>query len=784
MSRPQFALVRTAAVLVALAAVAALTATAPAQGFLVDSRPGRPWRMPRPVPRPAPQEASYRVSQLEINGKLHGVLAEVQVAQTFENTGSGQIEASFVFPLPYDGAIDELTLLVDGKEYSAKLLDARRARERYEAIVRTSRDPALLEWVGNGMFQTSVFPIPSGAKRTVTLRYTQLLRSSNGLTDFLFPLSTAKFTSKPLDKLKVRLSIESDAEIKTVYSPTHAVNVERPDGKHAVVSVEQHDAIPAEDFRLFTSAEAGDVAASVVSFRPEGEDGYFLLLASPQIAPPDEKRQAKTVVFVVDRSGSMSGEKMEQARDAVKFVLNNLREGDTFNIVAYDSEVETFRPELEKFTEESRQQALGFVNGLFAGGTTNIDGALSRALGMLADADRPSFIIFLTDGLPTFGETNEAKIVDHAAGANKVRARIFPFGVGYDLNSRLLDKLARAGHGRTEFVRPSENIEAAVSALYNRIGAPAMVDVMLKVDVEGSTAADGDAINRVYPGGKLDLFAGDQAVIVGRYRTSGTAKVTLRGSVGGKEQTLAFPAELAAKSADDSNAFVAKLWATRRVGEILDEIDLHGKNDELVKELVELATKHGILTPYTAFLADDTTDVRDGESLTRRTSLSLESLSQTEGDYAFNQRLAKDSYRDAATPAAAGPAPAQAAGGALGYGGFGGGGFGGRGGAMAGESRRRLTELAGRGVTYYDAAADEHKLAENMLAVGRKTFFRRGDRWVDSTVTAEEEKSATLVERFSDAYFELLTRYGKQAAAYLAIEDSVTVKLGDKVYAW
>jgi Ca-activated chloride channel family protein len=537
-----------------------------------------------------------------------------------------------------------------------------------------------------------------------------------------------------------------------------------------------------------------------VSYRPErGEDGYFLLLATPQIKASVEKRQAKTVVFVVDRSGSMSGEKMEQAREALKFVLNNLREGDTFNIVAYDSAVETFKPELEKFTDETRVEATAFVNGLFAGGTTNIDGALDRAFGMLRDDQRPAYVIFLTDGLPTFGETNEAKIVENAEHANKVRARVFSFGVGFDLNSRLLDKLSRSGHGQSQFVRPNEDIEDAVSSFYRWIEAPVMVDVSLAVEVEGADRADGDAVNRVYPKGKFDLFAGDQAVLVGRYRTSGSAKVTFRGAVGRDEQSFDFPAEFAKQTDDDTNAFVAKLWATRRVGEIIDEMDLHGKNDELVKELVDLATEHGILTPYTSFLADDSTDVRDLAEVQLRAAEQLDALSATDGEFGVNQRGGKDSYRLATAPATASAGFDAGRGGYDGgRGGYGGGAFGGGGGysgdrggrgggmgrALSTEGRVQLATRGGRGITYYDAAANEQKLAENVITVGRKTFFDRGGRWVDSSVTVEDEKRAKSVERYSDEYFALITRYGKQAAAYLSIDQPVTVKLGGEVYSW
>ncbi len=178
-----------------------------AQGVLVDVRVDQTIRLPRPhiwpprpiPPRPIPQPpaSTYKIDSLEVNAKLTDQVARVQVAQTFQNVGSTQMEVCFMFPLPYDGAVDQLTLLVDGKEYEAKLLSKEDARRRYEEIVRKNQDPALLEWVGTGMFQTSVFPIPPGAKRTVTLRYSQLLRKNYGLTDFIFPLSTAKYTCEP-----------------------------------------------------------------------------------------------------------------------------------------------------------------------------------------------------------------------------------------------------------------------------------------------------------------------------------------------------------------------------------------------------------------------------------------------------------------------------------------------------------------------------------------------------------------------------------------------------------
>ena len=208
------------------------------------------------------------------------------------------------------------------------------------------------------MFKTSVFPVPPGAERKVSLKFSQLLRKDGKLTDLIIPLSTAKYTSSPVEKLSIHAAIETTHELKSVYSPTHAVNIERPDNKHAVVKFETKDTIPTTDFRLLFDTADGQLGASIVSYRPEtGDEGYFLLLASPEIKSASDERPAKTVIFVVDRSGSMSGKKIEQAKEAAKFVLNNLREGDTFNIVAYDSTVESLRPELQKYDDETRKAA-------------------------------------------------------------------------------------------------------------------------------------------------------------------------------------------------------------------------------------------------------------------------------------------------------------------------------------------------------------------------------------------------------------------------------------------
>lgn len=749
------------------------------QGLLINIQPGQRVRLPRVAihPTPTPQ-ATYKIRELDVHAKLQEQIARVQVSQSFVNTSSVQMEVCFVFPLPYDGAIEQLTLLVDGREFPARLLPKDEARSTYEAIVRKNRDPALLEWLGTGMFKTSVFPVPPGAERKVTLRYSQLCRQDHGLTDFLFPLSTAKYTSHPVEKINIQVAIESKGDLKNVYSPTHGIELKR-DAHHATASFQGTNQVPTADFRLLYDVESGKLGTSVLSYRPAGgDDGYFLLLTTPAIEPPAEHAK-KTVVFVVDRSGSMSGQKIEQAKGALKFVLNNLREGDLFNIVAYDNTIESFRPELQKFDAESRQAALGFVEGLYAGGSTNIDGALAAALGQLRDSSRPNYVLFLTDGLPTTGETNEMKIVAHTKSENQVRARMVAFGVGYDVNSRLLDKLARQNFGQSEYVRPDENIEDRVSRLYRKIEAPVMTDVSIQFSVDALPVEAGQAINRTYPKQVVDLFEGEQLVLVGRYKKPGTAKVTVAGTVGGKRQSFDFPAELVAESKDDTYGFVENLWAVRRVGEIIDELDLNGTNDELIKELVALSTRHGILTPYTSFLADENVPLNSLGANADRAKVRLGQLDETSGASGFYQRelksslqretladlAARQSGRASRPVSESGKKPAGGAGGGAGFGAL-------RGGAATASAAR---------------TAEEQELADGeagqlVQTIGTKSFYRRGDRWVDSTVTDEQERQAHRVTQFSDDYFKLADRHGRKLSQYLVFDEPVLVALDGEAY--
>ena len=675
------------------------------------------------------------VESVSFDATVKDQIAEVRLAQVIHNHSSIQLEAQYIFPVPPDALINQFMLMIDDKEVPARMYTREEATRIYESIVRTRKDPALLQYVGYGALQTNVFPVPPHGSRKISLRYGQLCRRDRDVTEIVFPLTPAKLSGKPIAELKMTVRIESPGRIKSVYSPAYAVNVERPDDHCAVVRYTQMHSVPAEDLRLLWTVSDRPVGATVLSYRPnEAEDGFFLLLASPDVKPT-EKIASKTVVFAIDRSGSMAGQKIEQARNALKFVLNNLREGDTFNIIAYDDRVESFKPELQRYNEESRAAAMRFIETINDGGSTNIDGALKRAFELVGQTGRPSYVIFLTDGLPTAGEQNESRIAANAKQANAGNARLFAFGVGYDVNARLLDRLTTENSGTSDYVRPNENIESAVAKFYSKMTAPVMTNIKLAV---------GDAIiNRQYPGDLPDLFSGGQIIAVGRYHTPGSFRVLLSGTVGDRQQTFESDCVLVRQSHDESYAFVEKLWASRRIGDILNQLDLHGRNQELIDELVRLSTRHGILTPYTAFLADERTRVH----------------ALRENAYRFEQDAFVGDMALAKNP-----------GGVTGVN------------LRAEKARLQAAPQAqGGGVAVWRDMNGIEQRAQNVQVVGAKALYWRANLWVDPSVTPEEMKKAEQVDQFSDKYFEL-ARNNAKMRQYLAMPEGCIIRVDGRVY--
>lgn len=553
---------------------------------------------PRPAEAPHLRNVPLRVRTHVVQVQVKDRVAVTDVDQVFSNPNPRALEGTYLFPLPRGAAIDRFSMWVDGRETPAELLDAAKARAIYEGIVREMRDPALLEYAEQGLFKARIFPIEAHGEKRVRIRYAEILPSNDGTVAYRYPLATERFSGAPLERASITADIGEHGTVASVWSPSHRIDVPSAAGADRRVRVgwEERNTLPDRDFVLYWRSAAKEVGLAVVAHRVAADDpeGTFLFVLAPRPGAADAALP-KDVVFVLDTSGSMAGAKMTQARNALRFCLRSLGPDDRFGLVPFATEPRPFRDGLVPATAENRAAAESFVDRLEARGGTAIDDALRTGLAMLPAADggsaRTAQVLFLTDGLPTIGESDPAKVVDRVvAGARG--ARVFAFGVGNDVNTRLLDRLADATRGTRDYVAETEDIEVKVSSLYGKLARPAMTDVTLHVE--------GVAVSAVHPRHLPDLFHGAELLVSGRYAAGGNAVVRLRGRVKGRDVEIV--EEVRLPDAEPGNEFLPRLWAVRRVGHLLDEIRIRGDSAELRDEVLRLAKRFGIVTPYTSYL--------------------------------------------------------------------------------------------------------------------------------------------------------------------------------------
>lgn len=551
-----------------------------------------PWPLPVPVPPPPGRRpAPVRLEAMTTTAAARDGVVSVQVVQVFRNHGATQSEGAYLFPLPAGAVVGKFQMRVDGEEHGAELLDAGKARSIYEAIVAQSRDPALLQYVGRGLIQARVFPIPPGAERRVELSYDQVLARDAGAWELALPAGGAHGGAP---RVQVEVRLEASAPLRTVYSPTHQVQVVRDGERRATV---RYTGAGSGDLRLLYGGGQSDVAATLMTYRPGAEDGYFLLTLTPPATAAAAAVVPRDVVLVLDTSGSMAGAKITQAKQALRFVLERLNPGDRFNLVAFSSDVRPYADTLRPRSEW--QAAAAWVDGLQAVGGTNISGALGTALFLArtgAEAGRPQYVVFLTDGLPTVGPQDSETILKLVAADATRDQRIFTFGVGFDVNTDLLDGLAAGFKGAGTYVRPDEDLEDAVSRFYAKVAQPVLADLALQL--AGARTYD------LYPAPLPDLFAGGQLVVLGRYSGDGPGRVTLTGHTGTGTRTLVYD-DLAFARRDQAHDFIARLWAGRKIAYLLTQVRQGGHSREVVDEIVQLSLRYGILTPYTSFLVQE-----------------------------------------------------------------------------------------------------------------------------------------------------------------------------------
>lgn len=673
----------------------------------------------RPCPEPFPFR-QLAIQYHRVNVSIEDQVAVTHVDQIFRNDNDWVVEGTYVFPLPLDAAVTDFILWVDGEPVEGKVLTREQARAIYEDIVRSLRDPALLEYLDRGAVQASIFPIQPGETRRIELEYSQVLTADAGLIHYRYPLNTEKFSSQPLEEVSISVEVRSTDPVRAIYSPTHRVDVSREGDHRFQVGYEERDVLPDQDFSLFYSVAQEGIGLNLLTYRdPESEDadGFFLLLAAPSVAADPDLEIPKDLIFVLDQSGSMEGEKFRQAQQALHYVLDHLNPGDRFNILAFSTGLHPFARELQPASQSG--EAGRWVDSLGAAGSTDINRALLEAITQV-DSERPAYVLFLTDGLPTTGETEIDAILRNVQREAPSSLSLFVFGVGYDVDTFLLDSLAQSHHGASTYVTPGQALDEAVSGFYAKVSTPVLTE--LSLDFGDVTVYD------LQPDPLPDLFAGGQLVLLGRYRQSGLETIRLRGNVQGRTATFEYPDQRFRGSGGPE--FLPRLWATRKIGALLNQIRLHGPEQELVDQVVKLSIRYGIVTPYTSYL------------VTEPAALSAEA----------REDIAEQAYSELLST------PTQTTG---------------RGAVerAADEGRIQQAEVA---------AALPSEAVEVLRVIGPRTFRLVEGVWIDTAVDLDRAQPLR-VPFLSQDYFDLAQANADLAAAF-ALAERVMVQVDGTVY--
>ena len=702
--------------LMIIAISSGLMSPAGADGIIiVDPPPGVDVRL----------DQSLAIKYHHVDIQIKDQVATTRVDQVFVNDNPWTAEGTYIFPLPEGAAVSDFVMWVDGKAVHGEILEADEARTIYDDVVRRMKDPALLEYVGRKALKASVFPIPPGEERKIELEYSQILPVENGLVHYIYPLSTERFSSRPLEDLVVRAQIESREPLKAVYSSRHEVSIDREDDYHALLGLEQSDVLPDRDFELFYTISSEKIGLNLLSFKEEGQDGFFLLLAAPDVKVNEEEIVVKDIILVLDTSGSMQGEKMDQAKEAARYVLNHLNPLDRFAIVSFATTTRSFSPSLEPAAQADKGK--DFLDRLEAMGSTDINRAMIEAVG-LAEEVRPTTLIFLTDGLPTEGVTVTGAILDNVAREAPDNVRIFSFGVGDDVDTDLLDQISLDHGGASTYVRPGEEIDEEVSAFYRRVKMPVLSDLSLDW---------GDIIvDQVYPQRIPDLFAGSQLIMLGRYREGGPATITLKGMVNQEERRYTYEDLSFRKEGGDD--FIPRLWATRAVGYYLTQIRLYGEKQEWIDSIVSLSTRYGIITPYTSFLVQEK-DIFSTQGREEIISDFEEEMAAAAAEPAFGEAaVEKAVYQKSLSAAPVGAAVP-------------------------------VNMSVSTGI---DGTSKMVRVSEVLKNVGSKTFLWRNDTWIDTTF--DRSMKTKKVAFLGEEYFDLISQV-PVLGSYFALGERVIV---------
>jgi Ca-activated chloride channel family protein len=563
--------------------------------------------------------------------------AVTRVEQVFYNPYPFPVEGRYLFPIPPEAMLSRFQASVEGQPQQVIRQDPDETKSDLYDVLAQQRDPSLLQYAGweSLAFDLSLEP---GSSRQMSLEYEEVLAPEGGLYRYRYVLSTERYSSQALEQVSLSVDVNSSSGLASLYSSTHPVTVDRQGPGHAVVSWAAEDVRPTEDFELYFAPSDAGFGAGLLTGR-RGDQDHFLLIFSPEVKSHPSDALPKDILFVVDRSGSMGGEKIEQARNALSFILDQLGEEDRFSIIGFDERLSVLDSELLRVDSRTIGSAQRFVGKLDARGNTDIDAALQAGLDILArgeDRDATRMMVFLTDGLPTAGITDDVAIARLVAEANdEMAARLHVFGVGYDVNTHLLDRLASDNGGSVTYIAPGEDLEGALTEFYGRIAHPLLTD--LEVSFEGMDASD------VYPQALPDLFWGSSLLITGRYRARGdTVSIHVRGREQDAMREYIYEVDLGQSGNRD---FVPRLWATRRIGALLDEVRVDGESPSLIDEIRELGVGYGLVTPYNTLVIEGQAD-----GVASASTMSLydrPELNQAWGETTIQARIQNQAYQQA-----------------------------------------------------------------------------------------------------------------------------------------
>ncbi len=535
-----------------------------------------------------------RVTDHLVDVEIHDRIALTRVTQTFHNDTRRRLEATYIFPLPEQADLTNFQMTFNGKLVEGEVLPADEARRIYESIVRRTKDPGLIEFIGRRLLRMRVFPIEPGSDTTIQLRYQQVTRPISGMVGYHYPLRTRKTAGQAYGMVRFTVELKTSTPLKNIWSPSHAVEIVRQGEKAARIAYEASGGSLEEDFVLLYDTDASDLGLSVIAHRPDDDEpGHFVFMLTPRQLWPRTEYQPQDVVFVVDTSGSMAGDKIVQARKALQFCIDKLVELDRFNVVRFSTGFDVLFGDLAAATQANRASAQDFAAGFNASGGTNIGDALAHAVRLRPAGEvargRPFVVVFLTDGQ---GNRSPDEILDMLGAGATGNTRIFPFGVGHDVNTILLDRLANSYGGRPTYVGPGENLELVLGDFFSVVSRPVLTNLVLSLPAIGVTEQ--------FPASLGDLYHGQQLIVAGRFNAPATGPVKLTATRNGKPVEYVWPDVAFVNTAEAT--YVPAVWAGRKIAYLIDQIRAHGESQEMISEVVSLSRTYGIQTPYTSWL--------------------------------------------------------------------------------------------------------------------------------------------------------------------------------------